>query len=95
MIDTAALLGHALTFAMLCFAVGLLLNLWLLLTGPDVVDRILALDTMTINAVALIVLWGIAGGSRLNFEAALLFAMTGFVGTVAFCKYLTRGNIIE
>ena len=63
--------------------------------GPDVTDRILALDTMVINAIGLIVLLGIYYGTTMYFEAAMLIAMVGFVTTVAFCKYLLRGNVIE
>jgi multicomponent K+:H+ antiporter subunit F len=85
----------AIDVAFACFGIGLLMNLWLLLAGPDVVDRILALDTMVINVVALIVLWGLRADSPLYFEAAMLFTMTGFIGTVAYCKFLLRGNIIE
>ena len=73
----------------------LLLNLYRLLRGPDLPDRILALDTMTINAIALVVLYGIWAGTGLYLEVAVLFALTSFVGTVAYCKYLLRGSIIE
>lgn len=76
-------------------AAAMLLNLYRLARGPDVADRILALDTLSVNAVALIVLINIAMGSDLYFEAALLIAMIGFVGTVAFCKYVLRGDVIE
>jgi multicomponent K+:H+ antiporter subunit F len=75
--------------------VSLLLNLWRLLMGPTLPDRILALDTMYINSIALIVLYGIKVSSGLYFEAALLIAMLGFVSTVAVCKFLLRGDIIE
>ena len=75
--------------------VSLLLNLWRLLIGPSVPDRILALDTMFINTIALIILYGMDFGTGLYFEAALLIAMLGFVSTVAVCKYLLRGDIIE
>jgi multicomponent K+:H+ antiporter subunit F len=75
--------------------VAILLNLYRLLVGPDAADRVLALDTMVINAIGLIVLVGILFGTTMYFEAALLFAMVGFLTTVAFCKYLLRGNIIE
>ena len=80
-----------------CTLVGaaLLLNLWRLLKGPNVLDRVLSLDTMYINAIALIVLLGLYFGSPLLFEAALLIAMIGFVGTAALCKYLLRGDLIE
>ncbi len=66
-----------------------------LLFGPSVPDRILALDTLYVNAIAVLMLLGIHLGSALFFEAALLIALMGFIGTVALCKYLLRGDIIE
>ncbi|HSG52735.1 MAG TPA: K+/H+ antiporter subunit F [Rheinheimera sp.] len=82
-----------LVFAMI--SIALLLNLWRLLRGPSLPDRILALDTMYINSIALIILYGLLMDSSLYFEAALLIAMLGFVSTVAVCKFLLRGDIIE
>ncbi|WP_196159562.1 K+/H+ antiporter subunit F [Reinekea sp. G2M2-21] len=75
--------------------VSLLLNLWRFMKGPHMLDRILALDTMYINAIALIVLLGIYMGSPLYYEGALLIAMLGFVSTSAVCKFILRGDIIE
>ena len=86
---------YALAFALGCFCLALVLNLIRLVTAPTLTDRILAVDTMTVNVIAIIVLYGLRSGSALNFEAAILFALTGFVSTVAFCKYLLRGSIIE
>lgn len=71
------------------------MSFWRLLWGPSMPDRILALDTLYINAIALLMLLGIHLGSALFFEAALLIALMGFIGTVALCKYLLRGDIIE
>lgn len=85
----------ALYFAFACFSVALLLNLWRMLRGPKVVDRILALDTMVINVIALLVLYGLAEGTAVYFEASMIIAMLGFVSTVAFARFLLRGNIIE
>ncbi|MFO8023611.1 K+/H+ antiporter subunit F [Thiohalophilus sp.] len=76
-------------------SIAVLLNLWRLLFGPDMPDRILALDTLYVNTIALLVLFGIYSASNIYFEAALLIALMGFVGTVALCKYLLRGDIIE
>jgi multicomponent K+:H+ antiporter subunit F len=88
-------IAGALMFAMGCVALAILLNLYRLFKGPSVADRILALDTMVINAIALIVLLGIVERTTMYFEAALLFAMVGFVGTVAYAKFLLRGDIVE
>lgn len=89
------MIGYALTFAFACIGAGLLMTLWRVVFSPTVPDRILALDTMVVNVIALIVLWGMATGSGLYFEAALLFAMTGFVSSVAYAKFILRGDIIE
>lgn len=89
------MIAAACTFAMIAISLSVLLNLYRLILGPDVTDRILALDTMVINAIGLIVLAGVLFGTTMYFEAALLFAMVGFVSTVAFCKFLLRGNVIE
>ncbi|WP_299351310.1 K+/H+ antiporter subunit F [uncultured Shimia sp.] len=85
----------ALLFAFACFGVGLLMCLWRMLVGTDSADRILALDTMVINVIALLVLYGILKGTAIYFEAAMLVAMVGFVSTVAYCRFVLRGDIIE
>ncbi|MGB8815097.1 MAG: K+/H+ antiporter subunit F [Paracoccaceae bacterium] len=85
----------ALTYAMACFGIGLAITLFRVVWSPTMADRILALDTMVVNVIALIVLYGIYTGSGIHFEAAMLFALTGFVSSVAFCKYLLRGSVIE
>jgi multicomponent K+:H+ antiporter subunit F len=84
----------ALSFAFGCFGLALLLALWRLIKGPGIADRVLALDTLFINAIGLIILYGIAGGTQI-FEAAMIIAMLGFVSTVAYARYMLRGNIIE
>jgi multicomponent K+:H+ antiporter subunit F len=89
------MIGYAVIFGFGCLSLALLLNLWRLLRGPTIGDRIAALDTMVINAIALIVLFGISQGDDIYFEAAMLLAMVGFVGTVAYCKFVLRGDIVE
>jgi len=77
------------------FALALLLNAWRLFKGPALPDRILALDTLYINALALLVLLGLWQGSKVYFEVAMLIGLLGFVGTVALSKFLLRGDIVE
>lgn len=89
MLETAIIIA----FVMVCAA--LLLSLYRLLVGPDVPDRILALDTLYINSIALLILLGIYLNSTLYYEAALLIALMGFMGTLALSKYLLRGDIME
>ena len=89
------MIAIATTIAFGAIGVAMLLNLYRLLVGPDMPTRVLALDTLAINAIALVVLAGIYYGNEIYFEAALLFAMVGFLTTVAYCKYMLRGNVME
>ncbi|MBF9060860.1 K+/H+ antiporter subunit F [Rhodobacterales bacterium HKCCSP123] len=89
------MIEYALLFTALCYGVALILDLWRIAQGPSSADRILALDTMVINVIALLVLYGIWRGTAVYFEAAMLIAMVGFVSTVAYCRFLLRGDIIE
>ena len=85
----------AIIFAMGCFSLGLLCCLVRLVKGPHMGDRVLALDTMVINAIALMLLYGILYGTEVYFESVIIIAMLGFVSTVAYARFMLRGNIIE
>lgn len=89
------IIGWALDFVTGALGIAMLLCAWRLLRGPDAPDRVLALDTLYINVVALIVVLGLRWRSELMFEAALIVALLGFVSTVALARYLTRGDAIE
>ncbi|MFL6585983.1 MAG: K+/H+ antiporter subunit F [Luteimonas sp.] len=88
-IDIAIIVGmHAVGIAML-------LSLWRLLRGPTAPDRILALDTLYISAIAQLIMFGMLLDTEVYFEAALIIAMLGFVGTVVLSKYVIRRDIVE
>lgn len=89
------MLKIALIIAFVMMTIAQLLNLYRLFKGPSLPDRILALDTMYINALALFVLLGIFFDTATYFEAALIIAVMGFISTVATSKYLMRGDIVE
>ncbi|GGB14016.1 MULTISPECIES: K+/H+ antiporter subunit F [Agarivorans] len=89
------MLSYAIVFASALLCCALALNTWRLIVGPSAPDRIIAVDTMYINSIALIILLGLYQGSESYYESALLIALLGFVSTAAFCKYLLRGDIIE
>jgi multicomponent K+:H+ antiporter subunit F len=89
------ILDAALNFALGAVAVAMLLVGWRLLRGPETTDRILALDTLYVNAVALVILLGLRWKTPLLFEAALIVAMLGFVSTVGLARFVSRGDVIE
>jgi multicomponent K+:H+ antiporter subunit F len=88
-------MNMAMLFAFAVVAIAQVLSMVRLVIGPTIGDRILALDTMVVNAIGLIVLLGIVQGSRIYFEVTLIIAMLGFVSTVAYARFVLRGDIIE
>lgn len=85
----------ALDIATTAVSMAMALCAWRLVRGPHTPDRVLAVDTLYLNAVALVVLLGIRLQTAMLFEAALIMAMLGFVSTVALARYLSRGDVIE
>lgn len=95
MIFATALMSWTLYAAFAIVALSQIMAMVRLWIGPGVGDRILALDTMVINAIGLIVLLGIFQGTAIYFEVTLIMAMLGFVSTVAYARFVLRGDIIE
>ena len=89
------MIEYALVFALACVAVGIMLNLVRLAIGPAPTDRILALDTMVVNSISLLILYGVWHATPIYFEAVLLLAMVGFISTVAYCRFILHGDVIE
>ena len=89
------LMDIALIVAFVVIALAQAMSMIRLVMGPSIGDRILALDTMVVNAIGLIVLLGLAQGVRIYFEVSLIIAMLGFVSTVAYARFVLRGDIIE
>lgn len=90
-----AVIQNAADIALAMLALAMLLCLFRLLRGPSMADRILALDTLYINSLAGLMVAGVRLDDPTFFDAAIVIGMLGFVGTVAFAKYLLRGDIIE
>lgn len=95
MTEATSLLTLTLYLGFGVLAISQIMAMIRLVIGPDTGDRILALDTMVLNAIGLIVLLGIAQGTRVYFEVTLIIAMLGFVSTVAVARFVLRGDIIE
>lgn len=89
------MIGVCIDIAFAMLGLALLLNMLRLLRGPDLTDRVLALDTLYINAAAMLVLYGLQLGTARYYEAALLIAMLGFLSTLALAKFMLRGDLIE
>ena len=89
------MIGFALQIGFVAISLALIMNLYRAAVGPTLMDRVLAVDTMVVNTIALIILYGIAKSTTLYFESALLLAMFSFISTVAYCRFVLRGDVIE
>lgn len=89
------MLAAAIALAFIAIGIAIAFTFGRLLIGPSVPDRVLALDTLYVNVLALLVLLGIDGTGTAYFEAALLISLIGFLSTVALARYALRGNVVE
>ncbi len=89
------MLSGAIVVAAIMLTAAMLLSLYRLLRGPSIADRVLALDTVFVNTVGVVLLPGVLFETNLYFEAVLIIAMMGFVGTCALAKYVLRGDLME
>ena len=88
-------LDGSIVVAQIALAVAMACAAYRLLRGPSAQDRVLAMDTLYVNAMLLMLTFGIRTASTLYFEAALVIAALGFVSTAALAKFLLRGEVIE
>lgn len=89
------ILQYALSYAQIAMVLAIGLTCWRMLRGPRAQDRVLAIDTMYVNAMLLFLLIGLGNGNVFFFEGALVIAVLGFVTTVCAAKFLMRGEVIE
>jgi multicomponent K+:H+ antiporter subunit F len=92
---SAAVLAWSLAAAQILLGLAMTCAAFRILRGPRAQDRVLGFDTLYVNAMLLLLTYGIRSGSALFFEVALVIALLGFVGTVALAKFLLRGEVIE
>ncbi|UXN70827.1 K+/H+ antiporter subunit F [Devosia neptuniae] len=92
---SAAILFWTLTTAQVMLALAMVATIYRVIKGPRAQDRIVSLDALYVNAMLLLVVFGIRYGTSVYFEVALIISLLGFVGTVALAKFLMRGEVIE
>ena len=89
------LLTWSIAIAQILLGLAMACAAYRILRGPRAQDRVLGFDTLSVNAMLMLLAFGIKSDSTLYFEAALIVALLGFVGTLALAKFLLRGEVIE
>ncbi len=92
---SATILSWSLLVALILLGAAMVIAAVRMLRGPRAQDRIMAFDAFYVNAMLLLLVFGMRTGSTLYFEAALVIALLGFIATLALAKFLMRGEIIE
>ena len=70
---------------------AILLSLCRLAIGPTLIDRVIALDVLTIVAIVLIVIFSYQAGRTLYLDVALTYGLLSFVSVLAIARYIERG----
>jgi multicomponent K+:H+ antiporter subunit F len=91
----SALLAGAISVTLVLYALAVALGALRLVRGPHAHDRVLALDFLFVVVLLTMLVLAIRYQSSMYFEAALLMALFGFVGSAALAKFLLRGEVIE
>lgn len=92
---SGSFLVWSLTVAQFMLMLAIACYVYRIVRGPRAQDRVLCLDAMYVNAMLLVLTFGIRTGSTHYFEAALVISIIGFVSSVALAKFLMRGEVIE
>ena len=78
--------------ALMTLGVALILAVVRLVRGPTLPDRIVAMDLIGVLVICLIVVLAASTSVRATLDAAIVIALIGFVGTVAYATYVQRGH---
>ncbi|GGE17578.1 K+/H+ antiporter subunit F [Aureimonas endophytica] len=92
---SAAILDGSILLAQIMLALACACCAYRIVFGPRAQDRILGLDAFYVTSMLILLTIGMRTGSAVYFDAALVIAIVGFVGTVALAKFLMRGEVVE
>ena len=81
--------------ALVMIGFSFLANLYRVYRGPATLDRVLALDNISTNVIAFLIIFAIQSNTRNFIDSMMVIAILSFIGTVAIAKYLAFGKIIE
>lgn len=84
-----------LTLSLILFSITILIAVIRIILGPSMPDRVLALDMIGVNLIAMIAVVSIILKTKAFLEVILILGILSFIGTIAFSKAIERGVIVE
>ena len=91
----SGLLGAVVLGGLLLSSLVTLVAGYRVVRGPTTPDRVVALDVIGTNVVAIALLFALVTGEALFVDVSLVLAIIGFISTVAVARYVTEGDIVE
>jgi multicomponent K+:H+ antiporter subunit F len=92
---SSIILTWSITIAQLFLITAMACMVFRLIRGPRAQDRVLCFDAFYVDAMLLLITFGIRTGSTIYFEATVAMALHGFISSMALAKFLMRGEVIE
>ncbi len=90
--EVGGVFGVALAVTMVCLVLALLAAAWRLLIGPELTDRVIALDMVSMILVVFLVVFKLVSGDNAYIYVAIALALVAFLATVAFANYIDRAR---
>ncbi|MBC1436543.1 Na(+)/H(+) antiporter subunit F1 [Listeria rocourtiae] len=84
-----------LAIALFMYSASIFLYLYRILKGPTTSDKVVALDSIGMNLVAIVALLSMLLDTNAYLDVILLIALLAFIGTVSFAKFVEKGKVIE
>lgn len=89
------MISNILLISLFIISLATLGCMYRLLKGPSMADRIVALDSIGINLLAMVAVLCMLQKTQAYLETILLIGILSFIGTTAFARYIERGVVIE
>lgn len=89
------ILSTVLAIALFMYSISIFLYLYRILKGPTTSDKVVALDSIGMNLVAIVALLSMLLDTSAYLDVILLIALLAFIGTVSFAKFVEKGKVIE
>ncbi|HCX6200457.1 TPA: Na(+)/H(+) antiporter subunit F1, partial [Listeria monocytogenes] len=83
----------ALSIGLLLYSISTFLYLYRILKGPTTSDKVVALDSIGMNLVAIVALLSMFYDTHAFLDVILLIALLAFIGTVSFAKFIEKGKV--
>jgi multicomponent Na+:H+ antiporter subunit F len=85
-----AIINIIISIAIILISLGAILGIVRFIKGPQAADRTIALDTLSVIAIAVLVLLGYLYNRYIYIDLALVYAVLGFIGIIVVARFIEK-----